>query len=65
MPRGKRNVYAMFCTSDGCNRRVGTVRLLKHQPAKNRSFKDYDLSKFCSNCNARTTMKLKEEKHSS
>lgn len=64
MPRGKKTVFTMTCTVDACNQRVGTVRLLKQQPSKNRSWKDYSFEKYCNNCQKRVPVKLKEERHS-
>jgi hypothetical protein len=58
MPRGKRTVYAGFCSD--CNRRTTTIRVLK---SKKSDFRE--LNKFCSQCRKRTKVKLKEEKHSS
>lgn len=80
MPRGKRNVYTMLCTNpkkdsfrskdnrltDGdsaCNKRVGTVRL--HNQKDGKSWRDFKVQKFCSNCRMRTTMRLKQERHQS
>jgi len=57
MPRGKRTVYAGFCTE--CSARTATVRILK---AKRGDFRQ--LLKYCSQCRKRTKVKLKEEKHS-
>jgi hypothetical protein len=66
MPRGKRTVFAGFCSE--CNRRTATIRLHKQKGAK--SWKDFGPSKkqylkFCGGCRKRTLVKLKEEKHSS
>jgi ribosomal protein L33 len=58
MPRGKRTVYAGFCTD--CNARTYTIRILKRNKADFR-----ELSKFCKDCRKKTGVKLKEEKHSS
>ena len=65
MPRGKRTVFAGFCTE--CNRRTATIRLHKQRGTK--SWKDFGPTKekyvkFCSKCRKRTQLKLKEEKHS-
>ena len=65
MPRGKRTVFTVTCTDEACRQRVGTIRLLKQQPAKNKSWKDFESVKYCKNCQMRKPMKLKEEKHSS
>lgn len=58
MPRGKKTVYAGFCTD--CNARTTTVRISK---AKKADFRP--LEKFCNRCRKQTKVKLKEEKHSS
>lgn len=62
MPRGKRTVFAMFCSET--SERIGTVRLHK-QNSKGVSWKDLKLEKYCPECKKRQPMKLKEEKHSS
>jgi ribosomal protein L33 len=62
MPRGKRTVFAMFCSE--CNERIGTVRLHK-QNSKGVSWKDLKLEKYCPVCKKRVPVKMKEEKHSS
>ncbi|OGJ60278.1 hypothetical protein A2635_00390 [Candidatus Peribacteria bacterium RIFCSPHIGHO2_01_FULL_51_9] len=62
MPRGKRTVFAGFCSA--CKRRVGSVRLHR-QNSKGVGWKDFKESKYCSDCRKRTEVKLKEEKHSS
>ncbi|HLD63952.1 MAG TPA: hypothetical protein VI913_03615 [Candidatus Peribacteraceae bacterium] len=61
MPRGKRTVFMASCGE--CNRRVGTVRLLK-QNSKGVSWKDFKPAKFCSDCRKIQPLKLKEERHS-
>ncbi len=61
MPRGKRTVFAMFCTVSG--NRVGTIRLHK-QNSKGIGWKDYKRSKYCAVCMKREAVKLKEERHS-
>ena len=60
MPRGKRTVFIVSCSE--CNRRVGSVRLLK-QNAKGVGWKDHKPSKYCSACRKRQPGKLKEERH--
>jgi hypothetical protein len=62
MPRGKRTVFAMFCTETGD--RIGTVRLHK-QNSKGVSWKDLKLKKYSARAKKRVDVKLKEEKHSS
>lgn len=61
MPRGKRTVFAMFCTVSA--NRVGTVRLHK-QNSKGVGWKEFKREKFCPVCRKRVAVKLKEEKHS-
>lgn len=73
MPRGKRTVFAGFCTE--CKRRTATIRLHRQKGAT--SWKDFgptkkdekaekgEYKKFCKGCKKRTAVKLKEEKHSS
>lgn len=58
MPRGKKTVYAGFCSE--CKKRICTVRISK---AKKADFRE--LHKFCDTCGKRMKVKLKEEKHSS
>ena len=60
MPRGKKTVYAGFCSD--CKKRISTVRISK---AKKADFRE--LKKFCKakTCRKRVKVKLKEEKHSS
>ena len=58
MPRGKKTVYAGFCSE--CNARIATVRILK---AKKSDFRE--LNKYCQPCRKKQKVKLKEEKHSS
>ncbi len=62
MPRGKRTVFAAFCTNDECKSRVSTFRL--HRQKEGVSWKDFKITKFCSNCRKRQPLKLKEERHS-
>jgi hypothetical protein len=64
MPRGKRTVFAVFCTD--CNRRVATKRLHK-QDKLGKGWKEHaeKFNKYCAGCRKRTKSKLKEEKHSS
>jgi hypothetical protein len=61
MPRGKRTVFAMYCTT--CNMRVGTVRL--HKQKDGVSWKDHKFEKYCPTDRKRVATKQKEEKHSS
>lgn len=58
MPRGKRTVYAGFCSE--CGARICTIRIMK---AKKADFRE--LMKYCDVCGKKTKVKLKEEKHSS
>ena len=60
MPRGKRTVFGMFCTT--CSMRVGTVRL--HRQKEGKSWKDFKVEKYCQTCRVRKPMKQKEERHS-
>jgi hypothetical protein len=60
MPRGKRTVYAGFCSVT--NDRVSTVRLHKNKDGK--SWKDYKVEKYCPTCRKRVPLKFKEERHS-
>lgn len=62
MPRGKRTVFAMFCSESGD--RIGTIRLHK-QNSKGVSWKDLKLSKYSASVKKKVPVKLKEEKHSS
>jgi hypothetical protein len=62
MPRGKRTVFASFCSA--CESRVGTLRLHK-QNSKGVAWRDFDKTeKYCAVCGQRKTVKLKEERHS-
>jgi hypothetical protein len=61
MPRGKRTVFAMFCTVSG--NRVGTARLHK-QNKKGVAWKEFKPEKYCPECRKRQPMKLREERHS-
>ncbi len=61
MPRGKRIVFAVFCTD--CKSRAATVRLHK-QNSKGVAWKDFAPKKYCASCKKRVDMKLKEERHS-
>ncbi len=58
MPRGKKTVYAGFCSE--CASRIVTVRISKSKKADFRKLK-----KFCNVCRKKQDVKLKEEKHSS
>lgn len=60
MPRGKRTVFAMFCSN--CNMRVGTVRL--HKQREGKTWKDFKTTKYCSTCRVKKPTKQKEERHS-
>ncbi len=60
MPRGKRTVFFGSCTV--CARRVTTTRL--HKQKDGVSWKDFKISKYCSDCRQRQPIKLKEERHS-
>lgn len=64
MPRGKRTVFAVFCTET--NMRLGTIRLHK-QDKLGRSWKEHaaKLKKYSPRLRKRVAVKLKEEKHSS
>lgn len=62
MPRGKRTVFAAFCSESG--NRVGSIRLHK-QNSKGVGWKDFDKTeKYCPVCRKRVKVKLKEERHS-
>lgn len=63
MPRGKRTVYAMFCSETGI--RLGTIRLHK-QDKLGKSYKEHGakLKKYCARLKKRVPVKLKEERHS-
>jgi hypothetical protein len=60
MPRGKRTVFMGSCTV--CNQRVASIRL--HRQKDGVSWKEFKVSKYCSECRKRTPIKLKEERHS-
>jgi len=64
MPRGKRTVFAAFCTESG--NRLGSFRFFR-QDKKGRAWKEHveGLEKYCSVCRKKVKIKLKEEKHSS
>lgn len=64
MPRGKRTVFAGYCTVDGS--RVATLRFHK-QDKQGKSWKEHveGMEKFCPSCRKRSPLKFKEEKHSS
>ncbi|TSC58273.1 MAG: hypothetical protein Greene041619_704 [Candidatus Peregrinibacteria bacterium Greene0416_19] len=61
MPRGKRTVFALFCSESG--NRVGTIRLHR-QNKKGIGWKEFKVEKYCSVCRVRKPMKMKEERHS-
>lgn len=61
MPRGKRTVFALFCSVSG--NRVGTVRLHR-QNQKGVGWKDFKAEKYCPVCRKKAAVKLKEERHS-
>jgi len=63
MPRGKRTVFAMFCTKTG--NRLGTLRFHK-QDKMGIGWKEHakKLTKYCPVCRQKVDVKLKEEKHS-
>ena len=61
MPRGKRTVFAMYCTETG--NRIGSVRLHR-QNSKGVGWKDFKVQKYCPKCRKRMAVKLKEERHS-
>lgn len=64
MPRGKRTVFAMYCTETGM--RLGTIRLHK-QDKMGKSWKEHTegMQKYCPVLRKRVAVRLKEEKHSS
>lgn len=63
MPRGKRTVFAVFCTVTGD--RLGTMRLHK-QDKKGIGWKEHvdGLMKYSPRIKKRVTVRLKEERHS-
>lgn len=63
MPRGKRTVFAVFCTETGD--RLGTVRLHK-QDKKGVGWKEHaeGMQKYSPRIRKRVPVKLKEERHS-
>ena len=61
MPRGKRTVFAMYCTES--NERLGTIRLHK-QNSKGVSWKDIKFKKYSPTHKKRVEVQLKEERHS-
>jgi len=63
MPRGKRTVFAMFCTVT--KNRLGTLRFHK-QDKQGKDWKEHakGLKKYCPQCKKRVDVKLKEERHS-
>jgi hypothetical protein len=64
MPRGKRTVFAVFCTITGV--RLGSMRLHK-QDKQGKGWKEHveGLQKYSPSLRKRVPVKLKEEKHSS
>lgn len=65
MPRGKRTVFAVFCSVD--NERIGSVRLHK-QDKMGKGWKEHIVKfdeKYCPACMKKSKVKFKEEKHSS
>lgn len=64
MPRGKRTVFAVFCTE--CSGRIGSMRFHK-QDKRGKSHKEMSEKikvKFCRSCRKRVKFKMKEERHS-
>lgn len=63
MPRGKRNVFAVFCKKSG--NRLGSMRFYKQDKA-GKSMKDHTdgMKKYCPVCKGREEVRLKEERHS-
>lgn len=63
MPRGKRTVFALFCSD--CGSRVGSMRFHK-QDKKGKAWKEHidGIEKFCGECRKKTKPKFKEERHS-
>lgn len=63
MPRGKRTVFAVFCSETG--NRLGSARFHK-QDKKGRAWKEHaqKLVKYCPACRKRMKVTLKEERHS-
>lgn len=64
MPRGKRTVFAIFCSETGD--RLGSIRYHK-QDKKGVSWKEHagKLMKYSPRLRKRVAVKVKEEKHSS
>lgn len=64
MPRGKRTVFAVFCSD--CNGRVSTMRFHK-QDKMGVGWKEHvaGMEKYCPDCRGHKALKFKEEKHSS
>jgi hypothetical protein len=65
MPRGKRTVFAAFCTGAKCHRRITTLRFHK-QDKQGIAWKEHaeGLEKFCKDCRKKMPVKCKEERHS-
>lgn len=63
MPRGKRTVFALFCSESG--NRLGTMRFFK-QDKLGKSWKDHveGMQKYCNVCRRRAKVRFKEERHS-
>ncbi|MFH0769964.1 MAG: hypothetical protein V1926_01150 [Candidatus Peregrinibacteria bacterium] len=62
MPRGKRTVFAVYCSES--KNRVGSLRFHK-QDKKGKAWKEHaqGLSKYCPRCKKRVKVTLKEERH--
>jgi ribosomal protein L33 len=64
MPRGKRTVFAVYCTE--CGKRIGSMRFHK-QDKKGKSYKEMSEkieTKYCPHCRKKVKFKMKEERHS-
>lgn len=64
MPRGKRTVFAMFCSETGL--RLGSIRFHR-QDKQGKGWKEHaeGFMKYCPALRKRVAVKFKEEKHSS
>lgn len=64
MPRGKRTVFAVYCTESG--NRIGSMRFHK-QDKMGVGWKDHvkGMTKYCKVCRKKVDLKFKMEKHSS